>query len=196
MENRQQNILPASKKCNFLAVAIAHLSFADLAGSRLDGFVARITEAGNPVWALPIGGPGNEQGRSVAVSNNEIIAVGTYSANFNLSSTDASSTLVPIVLAENIYIGRYDTDGVLQGAGLISMEVMPGFNVDVGFGGNQQYCVMGNYEGAGVFGIGQDGITVLKRECTKLRSTPAICLMGCMYTGLLHQPALSPGQCF
>lgn len=129
----------------------------------LDGFVARITKAGDPVWALQLGGSGLEQARSLDIDNGVLAVVGTFTAPFDLASTDGSSVSIPVVLADNIFLGRYDTNGVLDNGGAIYLDDFPtGSSLDLAFGENQQYCVMGNFIGTGIFGIGQDGITVLE----------------------------------
>ncbi len=128
----------------------------------LDGFVARFSVHGDPVGALPLGGAGPEQGRAVVAKQNRVVVLGWYTTDFNMTSTDASTTAIPAILADNLFIGSYDIDGVLDWAGAINMDDFPsGSEVDIDFGDNDQVCALGNFQGTGIWGIGQDGITVL-----------------------------------
>lgn len=128
----------------------------------LDGFLARYSTAGDPVWALQLGGAGPEQARAVAALKNRVVVLGWYTTDFNMASTDATTTAIPAILADNLFIGSYDIDGVLDWAGAINMDDFPtGSEMDIDFGLNGQVCALANFQGTGIWGVGQDGVTVL-----------------------------------
>ena len=127
----------------------------------LDGFLVRMTSDGDPVWGLAFGGPGSEQVLSIDVKDGSIMTTGLFTAGFDLASTDASSLTLPVVLADNFFVARYDEDGVLHWGGAMYMDDLTGFDIDVAFGEDDQSCVISNFDGVGIFGLGQDGVTVL-----------------------------------
>lgn len=127
----------------------------------LDGFIARYDTAGDPIWALGIGGSGAEQANAIVARKGQIQVAGLFTADFDLPSTDASSLTVPVVLTDNYYLARYDENGVLEWGGAVYFDDLVNFNIDVDIGPDEQSCVMGSFMGLGIFGIGQDGITVL-----------------------------------
>ena len=74
-----------------------------------DGFIAKIDQDGNFVWAVQLGGTGNDIAYSVDLDNSDNIIV---TGSFRLTSTFGTETKVSSG-EEDIFVAKYDADGNL-----------------------------------------------------------------------------------
>jgi hypothetical protein len=117
-----------------------------------DGYVVRMNDDGNVLWAKGIGSSGNERVNAVGVlSDGSAWVVGDFNTALNLNGV-AGTEISPTASGEDILMVKYAADGTyLASKGINSTGVVS--VLDVGVGPDDGIVVTGTYDGALFFGM-------------------------------------------
>ncbi|MFK7848827.1 MAG: T9SS type A sorting domain-containing protein [Rhodothermales bacterium] len=126
-----------------------------------DGFLARFSPDGIPIWVVTIGGDSWDQGQDLVTQKGKAVIVGSFNETATFGSTDGATQQLTAQSTDNIFIARYNRAGELQWTNGIYMDDTFDFSIDAGIGEDQQSCVMANFSGMATFGSGQTNETVL-----------------------------------
>ena len=125
-----------------------------------DGFLARYSPNGVPIWAVPIGGNDIDFVRDVETRQGKTLVVGRFLQTATFGSTDGATQQLIDQAAHDYFVARYNRQGELLWARGIFMDgTLNG--ISVGYGIDQQSCVVGNFSGMATFGDGQLNETTL-----------------------------------
>lgn len=112
-----------------------------------DGYVIRLDENNNLLWAYQIGSSGSETPAAVAVNaNGDVFITGTYTSAMDFDAGPGVSTLTPVGFSD-IFILKLNASGQFQWAksiGGLSVDAVGG--IAIGLGGS--IIVYGTFEGS------------------------------------------------
>ena len=119
-----------------------------------DGFLARYSPTGNPIWAVPMDGNDIDYVIDIANRNGKTVVVGRFLQSITMGSTDGLTEQLNAQGTHDYFVARYNRSGELLWAEGIFMDGLSGLP-EVGYGEGQQSCVVGNFSGMATFGDGQ-----------------------------------------
>ncbi|MEM8486535.1 MAG: T9SS type A sorting domain-containing protein [Bacteroidota bacterium] len=120
-----------------------------------DGFLARFTPTGRPIWVVTMGGASFDQASDLVNKKGKTVVVGTFNETATFGSTDGATQQLVEASFRNVFVARYNRAGELAWVNPIYQDNDFDGSRDVGYGEGSQSCVMGNHFDAATFGAGE-----------------------------------------